>query len=57
MPLNAKGSEIMASMTKTYGTQKGKKVFYASRNSGKIKGVDKPRMNKKKSSAPKTAMN
>jgi hypothetical protein len=57
MPLTAKGTEIMGNMTKTYGAKKAKQVFYASRNSGKIKGVDKPRMNKKKSSAPKTAMN
>jgi len=28
-------------MKKTYGSKKGEKVFYASRNKGKIKGVDK----------------
>ena len=41
MPLTSKGSKIMKSMTKEYGSKKGKKVFYASRNKGKIKGVDK----------------
>ncbi len=28
-------------MTKQYGAKKGKQVFYASRNAGKIMGVDK----------------
>jgi hypothetical protein len=29
----------MRAMVKEYGKRKGKKVFYASANSGKIKGV------------------
>ena len=41
MPLTKKGSKIKAAMKKTYGSKKGEKVFYASRNKGKIKGVDK----------------
>jgi hypothetical protein len=42
MPLTTKGSKILSSMRKTYGsTKRAKEVFYASRNSGKIKGVDK----------------
>jgi len=42
MPLTKKGNKIMSLMKKTYGnTKKAKSVFYASRNSGKIKGVDK----------------
>lgn len=41
MPLTAKGSEIMANMKKQYGSKKGKKVFYASKNKGKISGVEK----------------
>ena len=41
MPLTKKGVKIMKTMTKEYGAEKGKKVFYASRNKGKIKGVDK----------------
>lgn len=40
MPLTKKGSKIKKAMAKTYGAKKGKKVFYASRNAGKIKGVD-----------------
>ena len=41
MPLTKKGSKIMSSMKKTYGSaKKAKSVFYASKNAGKIKGVD-----------------
>lgn len=40
MPLTAKGQKIMANMTKEYGEKKGTSVFYASRNAGKITGVD-----------------
>ena len=40
MPLTSKGTEIKSAMTKEYGPKKGESVFYASRNSGKIKGVD-----------------
>jgi hypothetical protein len=40
MPLTAKGEEIMSSMKKEYGEEKGKEVFYASKNAGKISGVD-----------------
>ena len=31
----------MASMQAKYGEKKGKQVFYASKNAGKIKGVDR----------------
>lgn len=41
MPLTKKGKEIKSAMTKEYGEKKGEKVFYASRNKGTIKGVDK----------------
>ena len=41
MPLTPKGREIMSAMYKEYGKKKGKKVFYASRNKGKINKVDK----------------
>ena len=41
MPLTKKGSKVMRSMKKTYGAKKGKQVFYASINKGKIKGVHK----------------
>ena len=40
MPLTKKGRKIMKSMKKTYGKD-AKKVFYAFRNKGKIKGVEK----------------
>lgn len=39
--MTPKGKKIMAAMSKEYGSKKGKKVFYASRNKGTIKGVDK----------------
>tara|TARA_R110002051_G_scaffold187604_1_gene257234 strand:- start:8348 stop:8482 length:135 start_codon:yes stop_codon:yes gene_type:complete len=41
MPLTKKGKKVMSSMKKKYGTKKGKKVFYASRNKGRIKGVER----------------
>ena len=40
MPLTAKGEEILKSMQKQYGEKKGQSVFYASKNAGKISGVD-----------------
>jgi hypothetical protein len=40
MPLTAKGQEILASMKKQYGDKRGEEVFYASKNAGKITGVD-----------------
>jgi len=41
MPLTKKGSEIKSAMNKEYGPKKGNSVFYASKNAGKIKGVEK----------------
>lgn len=41
MPLNDKGRKIKRSMEKQYGKDKGDQVFYASENSGRIKGVAK----------------
>ena len=44
MPLTRKGRKIMASMRRSYPTtKKARQVFYASRNAGKITGVDRPR--------------
>ena len=43
MPLTSKGKKIMKSMKKQYGKKKGEQVFYASKNKGKIKNVDKKR--------------
>ena len=40
MPLTAKGEKIKRAMTQEYGAKKGESVFYASRNAGKIAGVD-----------------
>lgn len=40
MPLNAKGKKILAEMKKEYGAEKGERVFYASVNKGKIRGVE-----------------
>lgn len=43
MPLTKKGAKIKKAMQKTYGKKKAEEVFYASKNKGKIKGVDKKR--------------
>lgn len=43
MPLTPKGKKIMKSVKKQYGSKKGTSVFYAMREAGKIKGVDKMR--------------
>ena len=41
MPLNEKGKKIMRSMRKQYGKKRGETIFYASKNEGTIKGVEK----------------
>ena len=43
MPLSSKGKKIMRAMKKEYGSKKGEQVFYASKNKGRISGVDKKR--------------
>src|SRR5208337_2590820 len=40
MPLTSKGEEILANMKKEYGSKKGESVLYASKNAGKITGID-----------------
>lgn len=40
MPLTPKGTKIKSAMQEHYGSEKGERVFYASKNAGKIKGVD-----------------
>jgi hypothetical protein len=40
MPLTEKGATIKEAMQEHYGSEKGESVFYASKNAGKIKGVD-----------------
>lgn len=47
MPLTPKGRKIKAAMQKEYGADKGERVFYASENAGKIKGVAKAKKRKK----------
>lgn len=44
MPLTTKGEEIHRAMVKEYGEKKGEAVFYASRNKGKITGVDSAKL-------------
>ena len=39
MPLTPKGKKVLREMKKEYGGQKGKQIFYASINKGKIKGA------------------
>ena len=41
MPLTRKGSKILSAMKEEYGKKKGKAVFYATINKGKIKGAEK----------------
>ena len=41
MPMTQKGSKIMEAMKKKYGKKKGEEVFYASKQKGTIKGVEK----------------
>ena len=55
MPLTPKGKKIKAAMERPeseggYGAKKGEQVFYASKNAGKIKGVElsaAPKLNKR----------
>ena len=51
MPLTKKGKKIKKSMEKQYGKKRGEQVFYASKNKGTIKGVEKK---KKRSKNAKT---
>ena len=41
MPLTKKGAKIKRAMKKQYGSEKGERVFYATRNKGTITGVDR----------------
>ena len=47
MPLNEKGRKIMKSMKEQYGKKRGETVFYASKNKGVIKGVEKKKKRSK----------
>ena len=55
MPLTEKGKKIMSSMKRTYGGRKGEQVFYATRNAGKIEGVEKEQELKKGGRVGKTS--
>ena len=47
MPLTKKGSKIKKAMEETYGSpKKAEQVLYASKNAGKISGIDKPKKKK-----------
>ena len=46
MPLNTKGKKIMKAMKKEYG-KNAEKVFYAYKNKGVIKNVEKKAKKKK----------
>lgn len=49
MPLTKKGASIRRSMRKTYSSKKvADRVFYASANSGRIKGVERKKGSRKK---------
>ena len=41
MPLTDKGKKIMKAMKGQYGKKEGEKVFYAAKNKGTIKGVER----------------
>lgn len=43
MPLTKKGRKIKKAMEKSYGKEKGERVFYASQKKGTIKGTHKKR--------------
>ena len=49
MPLTKKGDKIYREMVRNYGVSKGKQVFYASMNAGKITGVHKKKSKRKHS--------
>ena len=46
MPLTKKGKKVKKAMKKTYGSKKGERVFYASKNKGTLKGVEKKKGSK-----------
>lgn len=54
MPLTKKGGKIMRAMKKEYGPLKGEGIFYASKNKGTIKGVEKRTARKKSTRSKKT---
>lgn len=53
MPLTEKGEKIMRAMKREYGSKRGESVFYASRNKGRIKGVDRSKRKRSRGKARK----
>lgn len=49
MPLTKKGEKVKAAMESEYGSDKGKRIFYASENAGKIPGAVKTEKKEKTS--------
>jgi hypothetical protein len=45
MPLTAKGKKILRNMEAEHGEKAGTREFYASRNAGRISGVDQGKAN------------
>lgn len=43
MPITPKGKKVLAKMREEYGYKKGTNVFYASINSGRLKGMEPKR--------------
>jgi hypothetical protein len=41
MPLTSKGEKIHRAMVEKHGKEEGERIFYASKNAGRITGVDK----------------
>lgn len=41
MPLTTKGKKVKAAMQRQYGKAKGERVFYATENKGKVRGLTK----------------
>ena len=44
--LTTKGKKVLRAMSKLYGPKKGKQVFYASINKGKLQGVERKKHGK-----------
>ena len=48
MPLTEKGRKVKKAMEHAYGKDKGKKIFYATENKGKVKELIKKKKKKNK---------
>ena len=48
MPLTAQGKRTLEDFTKRYGHKKGKNIFYAMINSGKLKKMESEKKSTKK---------